>query len=263
MKKYYFAIALGAMLLAGCSNKELAPRQLETTWETEAVEKAVEQETGVDNQEKKKTETLIPMRYEMHEDGQSHFVLYHADEDKTLFADFTNVSYPELGVQSVSFLSHLIDPDDEEIYTYNNEDIVIDTKEKAWRVYDLTSLEQLPDNEMHRECYAVGRCGVFNLPNTFQGLAPTEEEAKEIFWQQYGIATTGEIEMIKSQDGGNLFIAKGGASGDADNNKVFYGFMIFRLKRDVVQGIYALFDAEWNEAMEFLEYTKQSLKFAS
>lgn len=54
---------------------------------------------------------FVPTRFMVYEDGESHYLMYGANELLYMYGDFTNIAYPEYHIAAISFPTSLVNPD--------------------------------------------------------------------------------------------------------------------------------------------------------
>lgn len=204
---------------------------------------------------------IVPTKFEIFEDGKSHNVLYYADTEHTYFNDFTSVSRPDLGINSVSFISAFVDAEGENLHAIDADgSFTINSEADARKVYDYASVDWLDDNEYARFIPTDGKVGIINKDFELDGESPTVEEMKKL-GAMYKLIVTDPVFQDTTKDGNTVFSCLCGAEAAANSDVKYYGVMTVRFKSGEAQGVYYVLRGDLEENFRYANYTIQSLSF--
>lgn len=264
MRKYIFIAAM-AVALSGCQKEDLSPMPIETveTAEVETTEVETTDAEEESTEETVETKVIIPDKFEVYTDGEPHYLMYYADEEKTFFNTFTSITAPEQNIKNVSFLYYYVDPKEGELQSVENDTVKINEETKNL-LYDYSTLSMLPDNEFHRFGASVGCCGTFSRPFTYEGDEPTIEEMGRFVNESVYVGSDGTYEVKQSIDGSDVYVLPGNSYiVNSDGSQYIYpGFTMMRIKDGMAEGIYCCINSnEKEDAVQIANYTIQTLEF--
>lgn len=262
MRKRMLMMMFAAMLLVGCAKKDLTPQPIETSPQDPIIEETTSKEpepTEATQDTVSEDKMVIPDKYEIYKDGESHFVMYHTDGENALFSNFTNVSRPDLGIQSVSFLSELAAPENGVITISTDESIYV-TNENKGNVYEIISADETVKDDYHHYCYMAGTIGIFSDKNRLSNDF-TAEEANDWLAAEHSLGSDRNLYVMKDGTGNEVYVKICGFSALDDMSKTFYGFVIFDIIDDEICGVYCTYDMEMEDSIKYIDYTLQSLEF--
>ena len=205
MKKWFLMLALG-VCLSGCGNADFSPKPMES-YEAADIdvekesESQKEEETPGDSKDTMEGLIILPDEFEFFDDDRSHRVRYYSDVEYSYYDDFTMVSRPDLGIESVAFRSCYTDVSEEELYSFgNNDQIIMTSEEDARRVYDRTTASYLKDKGYSRYIPADGIVGIINTEGALKGEAPTIDEINGVA-RQYNLMAFEPVFCDTTRDG--------------------------------------------------------------
>lgn len=245
-------ICMASVFMAGCGEEPklessgiIAERPSEET--TEVSEETSEESEGI---------VLVPTKFEVFTDGEPHEVLFHADMDYLYYDEFTSLSRPEHGIESVSFPTEFVNIEGEMRRVDSND--FIDLKYDMVTPIDATSLSFIEDDGYGVMIPDVGICGIIDREFSYAGEVPTIEEVSP-FVKGYGIGSWDELFYEMSEDGEVMYASYCRVS---FGENYYYGGYAFRMKEGRAQGIYiAVAGDDIEDGMGYIRYAMQSLRF--
>ena len=243
-------MCMAASCMTGCGDKP--------TYESSGIEAQRPEETTEDAAAETTTEVvMVPTKFEIFTDGEPHYVMYHADLEYTYWDTFTSMSKPEAGIESVSFLSEIIDYEGEMRKFDSNDHINLNGD--MLTPVDATSLSNIEDDGFAVYVPAVGLCGIINREFEYAGDVPTIEEVSA-FVKGYGLGSWDELYAEMSEDGELMYCSYFRTYLTEGN--YYYGGYAFRVKDGVAQGAYAaVYGEDIDDGIGIFRYMMQSLRF--
>lgn len=105
----FLGICIIPLLVSGCQSKEMVPLSSADMIDESKVQEVETTVKSFNEEEPKRQKYVyIPEQFPVYNDGESHRLLYSADEEYYHYCSFTNIALPEYGFENISLPSSLV-----------------------------------------------------------------------------------------------------------------------------------------------------------